>query len=71
MGGLRVNYKISDHVTAFTSVDLYRQNANAILPTPISRGRYFGGIEFTFSPTPDEVARRREAARNRNGVKEN
>ena len=71
MGGLRVNYRISEHVTAFTSVDLYRQNANVILPTPISRGRYFGGIEFTFSPTPDEIARRKNAMRNRNEPKEN
>lgn len=65
MGGLRVNYRISDHVVAFTSFDLYRQNANAILPVAISRGRYYGGIEYTFSPTPDEINRRKELSRNR------
>ena len=65
MGGLKVTRKLSDHVAAFVSFDLYRQNMNAILPIPISRGRYFGGIEYTFSPTPDEINRRKEANRNR------
>ena len=63
MGGVRVNYRISDRVSLFTSVGLYRQNANVILPVPISRSRFFGGIAYTFSPTPDEIARHREQAR--------
>jgi hypothetical protein len=63
MGGVRVNYRISDHLSFFVNADLYRQNANVILPVPISRCGFFGGIAFTFSPTPDEIARRREAAR--------
>jgi hypothetical protein len=63
MGGVRVNYRISDSISLFTSVDLYRQNANVILPVPISRSRFFGGISYTFSPTPDQIARRREMAR--------
>jgi hypothetical protein len=63
MGGLRVNYRISDSVSLFTNLGLYRQNANVILPVPISRSRLFGGIEYTFSPTPDQIARRRELAR--------
>jgi hypothetical protein len=29
----------------------------------ISRSRFFGGISYTFSPTPDEIARRKEQAR--------
>jgi hypothetical protein len=64
MGGMRLSYRISDHVAFFASTDLYRQNANVILPVPISRSRFFGGISYTFSPTPDEIVRRREAARN-------
>ncbi len=63
MGGVRLNYRISDHLTAFVNADLYRQNANVILPIPISRSRFFAGIAYTFSPSPDEIARRREAAR--------
>jgi hypothetical protein len=64
MGGVRVSYKISDHMAFFVNSDLYRQNANVILPVPISRSRFFAGISYTFSPTPDEIARRKEAARN-------
>jgi hypothetical protein len=64
MGGIRLSYRISDHLSFFADTDLYRQNANAILPVPISRSRFFGGISYTFSPTPDEIARRKEAARN-------
>jgi hypothetical protein len=63
MGGARLNYRISDHVTLFADAGLYRQNANVILPVAISRSRFFGGISYTFSPTPDEVARRKEQAR--------
>lgn len=64
MGGVRLSYRISDHVSLFVNTDLYRQNANVILPVPISRSRFFAGISYTFSPTPDEIARRKEAARN-------
>ncbi len=63
MGGVRLSYRISDHVSFFVTTDLYRQNANVILPVPISRSRFFGGFSYTFSPTPDEIARRKEAAR--------
>ncbi len=63
MGGARLNYRISDHLTLFADAGLYRQNANVILPVPISRGRFFAGISYTFSPTPDEIARRKEQAR--------
>jgi hypothetical protein len=63
MGGARLNYRISDHVTLFVDAGLYRQNANVILPVPISRSRFFAGISYTFSPTPDQIARRKEQAR--------
>ena len=63
MGGARLNYRISDHLTLFADAGLYRQNANVILPVPISRSRFFAGISYTFSPTPDEIARRKEQAR--------
>jgi hypothetical protein len=63
MGGARLNYRISDHVTLFADAGLYRQNANVILPVAISRSRFFAGISYTFSPTPDQIARRKEQAR--------
>jgi hypothetical protein len=63
MGGVRLNYRLSDHLTLFADAGLYRQNANVILPIAISRSRFFGGISYTFSPTPDQMARRKEEAR--------
>lgn len=65
MGGVRVNYKISDHLMIFGSVDVYRQSANPLMPVSIARHRSFGGIEYTFSPTPDEIARQKVLDRNR------
>ena len=65
MGGVRVNYKVSEHVRLFGSVDVYRQNANPLFPVSIARQRSFGGIEYTFSPTPDEIARQRDQSRSR------
>jgi hypothetical protein len=62
LGEMRVNYQLREHWRLFTSVDLFHQNANVILPVLISRGRYYGGLEFTFSPTPDEISRRRNQA---------
>ena len=64
MGGVRLSYRFTDHMSFFVNTDLYRQNANVILPVPISRSRFFAGISYTFSPTPDEISRRKEAARN-------
>jgi hypothetical protein len=44
---------------------VYRQNANPLFPLSIARQRSFGGIEYTFSPTPDEIARQKEQSRSR------
>jgi hypothetical protein len=63
MGGARLNYRTSDRLTLFADAGLYRQNANVILPVAISRSRFFAGISYTFSPTPDQIARRKELAR--------
>jgi hypothetical protein len=65
MGGVRVNYRVSEHLLVFGSVDVYRQNANPLFPLSIARQRSFGGIEYTFSPTPDEIARQKEQSRSR------
>lgn len=63
MGGVKLIYHISDHVAFFTNFDVYRQNANIILPVPISRSRFFGGISYTFSPSAEEISRRKDLAR--------
>ena len=58
---LRVTYKLADHLAVFWSAQFFGQNANAILPEAISRKGIFAGIEYTFSPTAEEIARRRDA----------
>ncbi len=58
---LRVTYKLADHLAVFWSAQFLGQNANAILPEAISRKGIFVGMEYTFSPTAEAVARRRDA----------
>jgi len=61
LAGLRVRYKFADHLAFFWSAQFLGQNANAILPESISRKRVFAGIEYTFSPTPEDIARQKAA----------
>ena len=50
---LRLDYKLNDRVTAFARTDFYGQNINEFTAFPISRRRYFGGLEFTLSRAPE------------------
>ena len=68
MTRLRLSYKLADHVAVFWSAQFLGQNANELLPTAISRKGVFAGIEYTFSPTAEAVARRRDAY-NTKGIK--
>jgi hypothetical protein len=61
MTRVRASYKLADHVAVFWSAQFLGQNANELLPTSISRKGVFAGIEYTFSPTAEAVARRRDA----------
>lgn len=63
LSSARVDYKLTDHLRAFTTLQLYGQNANEIIPTSINRRRFFGGLEYTFSPTPEEISRRLDSLR--------
>jgi len=58
---LKVTYKLADHLAVFWSAQFLAQNANPILPEGISRKGVFAGIEYTFSPTAETIARRRDA----------
>jgi hypothetical protein len=49
---LRVDYKLSDRVTAFTRTEFYGQNISEFSTFPLSRRRYFAGLEFTLSRPP-------------------
>ena len=58
---VRVTYKLADNLAVFWSAQFFGQNANPILPEAISRKGIFVGMEYTFSPTAEAVARRRDA----------
>ena len=60
MARVRVSYKMADHLAVFWSAHFLGQNANELLPEAISRKGVFVGIEYTFSPTAEAVARRRD-----------
>ena len=50
----RVDYKLSGPFVAFTQLDFYDQNINEFSPLPLSRRRYFGGVQIVLS-RPREV----------------
>jgi hypothetical protein len=54
VGRCRVDYKLSGPFVAFTQLDFYDQNLNEFSPLPLSRRRYFGGVQIVLS-RPREV----------------
>jgi hypothetical protein len=50
---VRVNYKLNDRLTLFTRTDFYGQNVSEFTPFPMSRRRYFAGVEMTLSRAPE------------------
>ena len=57
----RLDYKLSDRFIVFARVEYYGQNINQFSGTPLSRRRYFGGLEIVLSrpPESEETAGRR------------
>ena len=49
---VRTDYKLTDRVTLFVRVERYEQNSNEFSPFPYSRNRYFAGVEFALSRSP-------------------
>jgi hypothetical protein len=49
VGQFRLDYKLSERLTLFTRVEFYGQNINDFSQLPLSRRRYFGGIEIALS----------------------
>jgi len=49
IGQFRLDYKLSERLTLFTSAAFYGQNVNDFSQLPLSRKRYFGGLEIAFS----------------------
>jgi hypothetical protein len=51
-----LDYKLSERFTLFTRVEFYGQNVNDFSQLPLSRRRYFGGLEIALS-RPREAAK--------------
>ena len=49
MGRGRIDYRISPHVITFFNAELYHQNQNAFVETPLSRHRLFIGLDYSFA----------------------
>ena len=52
IGQFRVDYKLSDKLTVFARTDFYSQNLSEFSTFPMSRRRYFGGLEIALSRAP-------------------
>ena len=50
---LRVDYKLNDRMTAFTRTEFYGQNISEFSAFPLSRRRYFAGLEFSLARAPE------------------
>ena len=49
----RLDYKLSERLTLFASAEYYGQNIGQFSESPLSRRRYFGGLEVVLSRPPD------------------
>jgi hypothetical protein len=50
---LRADYKLTDRLSAFVRTEFYGQNISEFSPFPMSRRRYFGGIEYALTRPPE------------------
>jgi hypothetical protein len=49
VGHFRLDYKLAERITVFARAELYSQNVNDFSPLPLSRRRYFGGLEIVLA----------------------
>jgi hypothetical protein len=49
---LRVDYRLNDRLSVFARSDFYGQNISEFSTFPMSRRRYFGGLEITLTRPP-------------------
>jgi hypothetical protein len=56
----RLDYKLNDSLILFVRAEYYGQNISQFSPAPLSRRRYFGGLEIVLSrpPQAEDAARR-------------
>jgi hypothetical protein len=55
VGRFRLDYKLRGPLVLFTQLDFYHQNLNEFSPLPLSRQRYFGGVEIVLSRPREAV----------------
>jgi hypothetical protein len=55
---MRLTYKLNDRFSVFALAEHYGQSANSFLDIPMSRNRYFGGVEIWVSRPPDSATAR-------------
>jgi len=48
-GHLRLDFKLTERLIAFSTVGIYRQNVTVLLNAPLERTRYLGGVEILLS----------------------
>src|SRR5262249_26449872 len=60
LGRVRLDYKLTDRLIPFVSFDLFHQNVNSFLNFPLSRRRFFGGLDVVlYNPREADSASRR------------
>jgi hypothetical protein len=60
LGRARLDYRLTDRLIPFVSVDFFHQNVNSFLNFPLARKRYFGGLDIILSnPREAAIASRR------------
>ncbi|HEY7333400.1 MAG TPA: hypothetical protein VH639_00855 [Bryobacteraceae bacterium] len=58
VGQIRVDFRFNDRLLLFARADHYGQNINVFLNEPMSRNRYFGGLEIALTKPRDSSGRR-------------
>ena len=54
IGQSRVDYKLTDRLILFARADYFGQNVSQFVDLPLSRQRYFGGLEIVLSRPPEQ-----------------
>jgi hypothetical protein len=49
LGRGRIDYRLTDRTVGFISAETYIQNSNDFVTTPLTRSRFFVGIDYSFS----------------------
>ncbi len=53
MGQAQLNYKVNDRFSLFARADYYGENSSPFFADPLSRRRYFGGLQIALARPPE------------------